>query len=108
MTPHELAREKAELLRRRARKLEAKGELRKAALALRERAAIVGDGASWVLAGAMLRRARRPEDAIAALRHGAWLHERAGAVRRARAVAFVLAELDPSDRLAQRYARRVA
>jgi hypothetical protein len=100
--------ETADLLKRRAHKLASKGELRKAALALRERAALVGDAASWVMAGAMLRRARRDEEAIAALRHGMWLHERAGASARARSVAKLLGELDPQDRLAQRILKRVA
>lgn len=92
-----------DLLKRRALRLAAKGEYRKAALALRERAALVGDAASWVMAGAMLRRARRDDDAIAALKHGLWLHQRAGSERRARSVARVIAELDPEDRLARRY-----
>jgi hypothetical protein len=100
-----LAADKADLLIRRARKLASKGELRKAALALRERAALVGDGASWVMAGAMLARARREDEAIVALRHGMWLHERAGEPRKARAVARVLGPLDPNDRMVRRYAR---
>jgi hypothetical protein len=97
--------QKAELLKRRADRLASKQEFRKAALALKERAALVGDAVSWVLAGAMLRRAHRDEEAIAALRHGMWLHERAGDVRKARAVARVIERLDPSDRAVRRYAR---
>lgn len=93
----------AELLRRRAHKLASRGEFRKAALALRQRAGLVGDAASWVLAGAMLRRARRLDEAVAALRHGMWLHERAGASRRARSVARVLGEIDPHGKLVRRY-----
>ncbi|MDQ3034384.1 MAG: hypothetical protein M3Y87_18395 [Myxococcota bacterium] len=100
-----LPADKADLLKRRARKLASKGEYRKAALALRERAAVVGDAASWVLAGAMLHRARRDEEAIVALRHGMWLHERAGEPRKACSVARVLGPLDPNDRMVRRYAR---
>lgn len=102
MTP--LAAEKADILKRRAHKLAGKGEYRKAALALRERAALLGDAASWVMAGAMLQRARRSDEAIVALRHGMWLHERAGDERKARSVARVLGPLDPDDRMVRRYA----
>lgn len=101
-----LCADKAELLKRRADKLASKREFRKAGLALRERAALLGDDAvSWVLAGAMLRRARRDDEALAALRYGMWLHERAGMTRKARAVARVVEQLDPGDRMVQRYAR---
>ncbi|UJR86084.1 hypothetical protein [Sandaracinus amylolyticus] len=100
-----LSTEPADVLKRRAQRFASKGELRKAALALRERAAILGDAASWVMAGAMLRRARRDDEAIEALRQGLWLHERAGAAGRARSVANVLRELAPDDRLARRYAK---
>lgn len=87
----------SDLLKRRAHKLAGKGEYRKAALALRERAALVGDAASWVMAGAMLRRARRDEEAVIALRHGMWLHERGGDLRRARSVAALLEEIEPGS-----------
>lgn len=100
-----LSADKADVLIRRARKLASKGEFRKAALALRERAALLGDAASWVMAGAMLHRARRDDEAIVALRHGMWLHERAGDPRKAGAVARVLGPLDPTDRMVLRYAR---
>lgn len=99
-----MSEDEDDLLKRRALRLAAKGEYRKAALALRERAARVGDAASWVMAGAMLRRARRDDEAIVALRQGLWLHQRAGSDRRARSVARVLVELDPADKLARRYA----
>jgi hypothetical protein len=84
------------ILLRRARRLAKDGDVRKAALALRERAAILDDAASWVMAGAMWRRARRHADALAALRHGMWLHQRAGATRRARSVARIIAQVDGS------------
>lgn len=84
------------ILARRARRLAKAGELRKAAFALRERAAILEDAPSWVMAGAMWRRARRPADAIAALRHGMWLHQRAGSAARVKTVAALIAQIDGS------------
>jgi len=89
--------EPGDLLKRRAHRLAGKGEYRKAALALRERAAIVGDGPAWVMAGAMLRRARRDDEAVVALRHGLWLHERAGDIPKARSVAHVLESIEPGS-----------
>jgi hypothetical protein len=86
--------EPADVLLRRARRLAKNGEHRKAALALRERAAIVDDPAAWVMAGAMWAKARRAADALAALRHGMWLHQRAGSTARARVVARILRELE--------------
>lgn len=87
----------ADLLKRRAHRLAGKGEFRKAALALRERAAIVGDAAAWVMAGAMLRRAHREGEAVVALRHGLWLHQRAGDLPKARSVAMVLEDIEPGS-----------
>ena len=46
-------------LKRRALRHASRGDLRKAVLALRERAALVDDGASWVMLGVMLRRVGR-------------------------------------------------
>jgi hypothetical protein len=91
-----LADDPGSILLRRARRLAADGDLRKAALALRERCAIVGDAASWVLAGAMWARAGRRDDAVAALREGMWLHQRAGSTPRARVVAELITRIDPS------------
>ncbi len=88
----------ASILSRRALRLAKQGDLRKAALALRERAAILDDAASWVMAGAMWQRARRYADALAALRHGMWLHQKAGATARARTVARIIAQMDGSAR----------
>lgn len=86
----------AAILLRRARRLAKNGEHRKAALALRERAALTDDAATWVMAGAMWAQARRSEDAVAALRHGMWLHQKSGSPARARVVARILRDLDPS------------
>ena len=91
-----LSDEPAAILLRRARRLARNGEHRKAALALRERAALSDDAATWGMAGARWARARRSEDALAALRHGMWLHQKAGSPARARVVARIIRELDPN------------
>ena len=98
------ADDREETLKRRALKLARKGEYRKAAIALRERAALVADAASWGMVGGMRARARRPEDAVAAYRQGMWLHQQNGAPRRARTVAKLIAEIDPHDRAALKLA----
>jgi hypothetical protein len=94
---------RAELLKRRAQRHARKGEYRKAALALREHAALIGDAPSWVALGDMLRRARRVPEAIDALRHGMYLHRQAGAFGRARTVARMIVALDPWDAKAAQY-----
>lgn len=77
-------------LKRRAIRHASRGDLRKAVLALRERAALVDDGASWVALGAMLKRAGRRDEAHAAFRTGQFHHRRAGAHGRARAVSRLI------------------
>jgi hypothetical protein len=89
--------EKTEILRRRARRATRKGDHRKAAVALRELVALEGDAKSWTLLGDTLKRARRPREAIRALKQACWLHRQAGADLRARTVARMLVELDPFD-----------
>lgn len=86
---------KEAILKRRARRCARKGDFRKAALALRERAALTGEAASFVALGDMLRRARRTPAAIAALKQGAYLHRRVGARRRAQTVERMIVALDP-------------
>ncbi len=83
------------ILKRRARRFARGGDYRKAALALREHAALTGEAASWVALGDMLRRARRVPDAIRALKQGLWLHRRDGAARRAETVERMIVALDP-------------
>ena len=92
-----------DILKRRARRFAMKGDFRKAALALRERAALLGDAPSWVALGDMLRRARRDREALAALKQGMYLHRQAGAVGRVRTVARMIVALDPWDAKAARY-----
>jgi hypothetical protein len=89
--------ERADILKRRARRHAKKGDYRKAAVALRERVALTGDAASWVALGDMLRRARRTPEALNALRQGMYLHRRAGWEGRARTVARMIVALDPWD-----------
>lgn len=89
-------------LRRRAHKHARKGNFRKAVVALRQLAALDGRPAHWVALGDALRRARREREAIRALHQGLFLHSRAGADARARSVAQLILELDPTDRVAER------
>ncbi len=96
--------EKSDILRRRARRATQKGDHRKAAVALRELVALEGDAKSWTLLGDTLRRARRPREAIRALKQACWLHRQAGADLRARTVARMVVELDPFDEKVARYA----
>jgi len=77
---------RTELLRRRARRHGSKGDWRKAAVALREAAALEDDPTSWTLLGNALHRARRGDEALRAFKQAAWLHRRAGSVRRAEVV----------------------
>lgn len=88
---------RAETLRRRAQRQARRGRHRKAALHLRELAGLTGEAGAWVALGDMLRRAGRPGEALPALRHGMWLHRRAGGTRRARTVALMILQVDPDD-----------
>lgn len=90
------------ILKRRARRHARRGNYRKAALALRERAALTGEAAAFVALGDMYRRARRVDAALAALKQGMYLHRRNGARRRARTVARMIVALDPWDAKAAR------
>ena len=100
----QVSQEPADIIRRRAHKLARKGEFRKAALALRELTTFRNDGATWVLLGSMLRRARREDEALHALREGLWLHRQAGNDLRVRSVARLILEIAPSDSKAARLA----
>jgi Flp pilus assembly protein TadD len=95
-----------EIIERRARKLERKGEFRKAALALRKLAGNSGEPKHWVALGNLWRRARRRDQALDALRQGMFLHKRRGSSERARTVARMILELDPADSGAYRVAGR--
>jgi Flp pilus assembly protein TadD len=79
--------ERIELLARRARRLRARGEYRKAANAFGELTSIDPEHAPWwVLMGAMLRVCHRDDAASKALRQAAYLFRRGGQPGRERAV----------------------
>jgi len=86
-----------DLLKRRASRLAGKGELRKAAIVLRDLVARHESAAAWVLLGDMLVRARRTDEGLDAFRQGLWLHRQGGADRRVRTVARLIVALDPAD-----------
>lgn len=87
-------------LRERAHRLARRGETRKAVQALREAANLSGSAAAHALLGGWLARVHLRSEAAHAFRQSLFLHVRAGAHRRARTVARILLELDPSDRRA--------
>jgi hypothetical protein len=94
--------DRASILRRRASRHARRGEYRKAAVAMRQVAALRGDAASWVALGDMLNRASRPGEAVQALKQGLWLHRQAGSEGRARTVARMILAVDPHDAHASR------
>ena len=94
---------KEDILKRRAKRLARKGDYRKAAVALKERVSLIDDGPSWVALGDMLRRARRNNEALRALKQGLYRHRRAGAHGRVRTVARMIVALDPWDAQASRF-----
>jgi Flp pilus assembly protein TadD len=66
-----------EILLRQARRYKRRGDERRAMLALRECCFLSRDSARlWTLYGVFCWRARRPDDALAALRQALWLRER--------------------------------
>lgn len=86
--------ERVELLARRARRLRARGEFRKAANTFGELTSVDPDYAPWwVLLGTTLHAAHRDDAATKALRQAMYLFRRAGHPGRERAVARVLAGL---------------
>ena len=87
-------------LRRRAHRHARKGDLRKAAIALRQLAALGGEARYWVALGAVLSRGNKHSEAIDAWKQGLWLFKQSGANGRAATVAKLILELDPSDRTA--------
>ncbi len=91
-----------ERLRRRASKHARRGDYRKAALSLRQLVALDGRPRTWVAFGAMLQRARRDTEALAAYKQGLFLLRRAGNDRRAAVVARLILALDPNEPCAAR------
>ncbi|MFK7985593.1 MAG: hypothetical protein AB8I08_06140 [Sandaracinaceae bacterium] len=94
---------KEAILLRRARRCVKKGDYRGAAVALKKRVSIVDDAPSWVQLGDMLRRARREQEALRALKQALYRHRRAGALGRVRTVARMIVDIDPRDAQAQRH-----
>ncbi len=99
------AADATERLRRRAAKFARRGDYRKAALSLRQLVSLDGRARSWVAFGAMLRRAKRYEEALEAYKQGLWLLRREGQDRRAFTVAKLILELSPNEPSASRVLR---
>ena len=79
----------------RARRHLRRGDLRKAATALREACLIdERDAARWTQYGAILSRLGRVDDAAQALRHALWLRRAKGDDARARVTAALLGRLE--------------
>lgn len=87
-------------LRRRAHRHARKGDFRKAAIALRQLAALGGEARHWVALGSVLSQGNKQTEAIEAWKRGLWLYKQSGADRRAATVARLILEVDPSDRTA--------
>lgn len=95
-------------LQRRANRHTRRGEHRKALVALREMAALGGEARHWVLLGSALRRARKPREAVEALKQGLFLHQRQGHRGRAATVARLILDVDPGCQAAERALARCA
>jgi hypothetical protein len=102
--------ERIEILARRARRLRAQGEFRKAANAYGELTSIEPEsGRWWVLLGMMLGAAHRPEPASKALRQAAYLFHHCGELGREQVVRQLIARFDDGDGAARgRYRRAFA
>lgn len=92
------------VLRRRAARLLRKGEPRKAALALREATALDPSGAAYVRLAHALGAAGRRDEALHALKQALYCFRYDDMRGRARTVARLILQLDPSDTTAQRRA----
>lgn len=92
------------LLRRRAARLIRRGEPRKAALALREVAALEPTGSNYVRLAHALSEIGRRDDALRALRQAAYCFRHDDMRGRARTVAKLILRLDPGDASARRRA----
>jgi cytochrome c-type biogenesis protein CcmH/NrfG len=86
--------ERARDLAARAQKLRRKGELRRAAVALREACALEeGNAARWVSLGNVLFRMGKREEAAHALKQAVYLRERRGERTKANAIRRILLNL---------------
>jgi tetratricopeptide (TPR) repeat protein len=91
-------------LRRRAARYMKRGEPRKAALALREAAALEPTGAAFTRLAHALQAAGKREAALQALRQALYCFRHDELRGRARTVARLILRLDPADSTAQRRA----
>ncbi len=91
----------ADVLRRRAIRAAARGEVRKAFVALRELVALEGSARDYVRLGRLLAGARRPDEALAAYHQGLYAFRRAGERGRARTVARLILATFPGDPVAR-------
>lgn len=91
-------------LNRRAARLLRKGEVRKAALALREAASLSPHGPAFVRLASVLERLGKREEALQALKQALYCFRHDHQRGRARTVARMILKLDPADVGAQRKA----
>jgi Flp pilus assembly protein TadD len=79
-----------------------KGDVRKAALALREAASLAGDGPAYVRLAWVLERMGKDDQALRALKQALYCFRHEEQRGRARTVARMILKLDPADLGAQR------
>jgi hypothetical protein len=91
-------------LNQRAARLLRKGEVRKAALALREAAGIAADGPAFVRLAHVLGLLGKDDEALHALKQALYCFRHDHQRGRARTVARMILKLDPADAGAQRKA----
>jgi len=104
MSQHDQKQHAVLTLRKRAARFTRKGEPRKAALALREAAALDPSGPSFVRLGHVLQRLGKRDDALHALRQALYCFRYDDMRGRARTVARLILALDPHDPGAQKRA----
>ena len=102
--PTNVIADKAPSLERRAMRLLRRGDLRKAAMTLREAVALNPCGASYTRLGYALMRAGRSDDAVRALKEALYCFRHEDMRGRARTVARMILALDPQDATAQKKA----
>jgi uncharacterized protein HemY len=91
-------------LNQRAARLLRKGEVRKAALALREAASMAADGPAYVRLAHVLERLGKHDEALHSLKQALYSFRHDHQRGRARTVARMILKLDPADLGAQRKA----
>jgi cytochrome c-type biogenesis protein CcmH/NrfG len=87
--------QRADILARRARRLRQKGELRRAAIALREACALFeGNAARWMMLGHLHVRLGNQRDAERAMKQALYLREQGGERRKAQVIRRLLSRLN--------------